>query len=314
MKRPALAAVLLIPLSFASAAEFRFESGLGFTGSELDTRVRTLTPDFIVASSSTEEERDELAVFGRWYFDGLSDERGPLAQAAFVDRASSVGLAYSRAESSARGQFFTVGSGAPADFDFGDFDTDTLALDLRYVQKDSGWFGLAALDYREFSGPVSSDATALSLGVGKYLFDTTALTVSISRPDIDESDPTEYGIAFTHLGSLIGQWQYAADLGYFRLDGDGGLSTDLWSTALRLYPMRQLEFGVGIDFIGDNDFFLSRNRYEGFASWFVTPSVQVAARYWSEDSDGLSIPLIDGTRSESTFDRSGYSVALNIRF
>lgn len=315
MKRLSLAvAALLVPVSFASADEFDFESGLVFAGSEFDSRSRLLTPDFVIASTSVEEESDELSVFGRWYFGGLSDERGPLAQAAFVDRASFVGLRYSRVDSSVRGTILTTDPGLVPAFDSLDSEIDALAVDYRYVQKDSGWFGLAALSYQEVSGAFSDDATSIGLGVGKYLLDTTALEFRVSRPDIGESDPTVYELTFTHLGSLIGSWQYAVDLGYARFDSDDDVFGDTWRTGFSLYPTRRLELGATIDFRDDSDFFLSRNRYEGFLSWFATPSVQVAASYWSEDADGLSVPLFDGTRSESTLDQSGYSFLVNVRF
>lgn len=310
---PFAVAAMLVPLASASADEYRFESGLAFENRDLDSRTRFLTSDFVTVSTRVEEESDELSVFGRWYFGGLSDARGPLAQAAFVDRASFAGLAYSRADSSVRGTVFAIGPDLPGNFDSLDSEIDSLTFDYRYVHKDSGWFGLAGLRYQEFDGVVSGDVTSLSLGAGKYLLDTTAVQFSVRRPDVDESNPTEYGVGLTHLGSLPGAWQYAADLGYTRFDGDG-VSNDTWRMALAVYPVRQLEFGVAIDYRDDNDFFLSRNRYEGFASWFVNPSVQLAARYWSEDSDGLSVPLFDGTRSESTLDLSGYSLAVNVRF
>lgn len=310
---PLAAAAILVPLSFASADEFDFESGLAFTGSEFESRSRLLASDSVIASSAVDDDSDELSVFGRWYFSGLSDGRGPLAQAVFVDRASFVGLAYSRVDSSARGTVFTTDPGSPENFDLPGSEIDSLTLDYRYVQKDSGWFGLAGLSYREFDGAASGDFTSLSLGVGKYLLDTTSLQFAVSRPDIDESDPTEYSIGFAHLGSLMGDWQYAADLGYTHLDGDR-VSQDTWSMALAVYPVRQLELGFAIDYRDDTDLFLFRNRYEGFASWFVSPAVRLAARYWSEDSDTMSVTLFGSTRSESKLDRSGYSLAVSVRF
>ncbi len=180
-----------------------------------------------------------------------------------VDRASSLSVGYSRLEHTVS-QFLSSNDPSlpvipPIDSTF-ELDGDLFAVDFRYVDRDSGWFGNAGLLTSNFTLGVfiddSVDANGWNLGVGKYLFETTTLSLDVGQTDILESDATVVAVSFSHLGDLGERWQYAVDLGYSRLDSDLKFDTDTWAASIALYPTRDLEFGVSVeDVSGNNGFF-----------------------------------------------------------
>ncbi len=302
-------ATVLFPLSFASAEEFRFESGLVFGGADREWRSSFSVPDVGDFSSSFDEDTDDVTLFGRWYIGGLSDKQGPRARAAFVDRASFVDIAYTRSETTAA----AFVSNPTADFnDRVDLENDVFEAAFRYVDKRSGWFGSGSLRHTDLDPVFASESTSLSLGVGKYLLDTTALQFNVTRLDIEESDPMEYGLSLSHLGSLSGQWQYAVDLGYTYVDGDFVPFDDAWQSTFSLYPRRDIEFGVTA-FYRDRPVSGIRDSYEGFASWFITPSVQISARYAYGEGEPETA-FVAGETFFADVEQSRFGMSLNVRF
>lgn len=319
-----LAGMLLATNGFAE--EYDFEIGLAFDSTNFDGSQLTTTPGGTIFSSSN-IDTDELSVFGSWYFAGLSDDKGPRARAAFVDRASSVGVGYSHSEQT----FSTFRSVDDPSFPFPsvdsvlDRDRDSFAVDIRYVDRESGWFGNVGLltSNNTPNGPNgmindSSDATAWNLGVGKYLFQTTALRLDVSEVDSNVGlDASAVAVTFAHLGNIGERWQYATDLGYSRLDPDRGVDFDTWSATVALYPTRDFEFGINVEDVsanGNTAFDLDTTAIEGFASWFVTPNVQLSARYRVDDVSYQSGFIIGGASTERDADQDSFGVSATVRF
>ena len=71
------------------AEEYDFEVGLAFDSTHTEGSKTITTPGETIVNSS-DIDTDVLSVFGSWYFTGLSDDKGPRARAALVDRASSL--------------------------------------------------------------------------------------------------------------------------------------------------------------------------------------------------------------------------------
>ena len=308
------------------AEEYDFEIGLAFNRTTFDGSQLITTPGGTIFSSSN-TDMDELGVFGSWYFAGLSDDIGPRARAAFVDRASSVGVGYSHLEQtislfrSNDDPSFPV---PPIDSVF-DTDGDSLAVQIRYVDRDSGWFGNAGLlesNNMPFgpNGSIddSSDATGWNLGVGKYLFETTALSLDVSEVDGDGGlDTSVYALTFIHLGNFGERWQYAIDVAYSRLDLDRSVDLDNWGATFALYPTRDFEFGINVeDVSADGRTFvdLDTTAIEGFASWFVTPNVQLSARYRVDDVSFFPDVTIGGAPTVSDADQDSFGISATVRF
>lgn len=311
-----LAGVMLMATS-AAAEDFSFEVGATYDRTRLDAE-QTITTGGGSIFNSNDFDTDVYSLFGSWYFAGLSDEKGPRARAAFVDRASALNIGYARTDVSIAASVVSTDPGIPS-FD-GSFksDGDAYVIDARYVWRESGWFagaGVASTN-TTVTGFVddSVDSTAWRLGVGKYLFETTTLALDVSQADEDGGDATNISATFSHLGNMGASWQYAVDLGYSRTDADFDLEFDTWSAALSLYPNRDFEFGVRIA-EQDADFAaLDSTSYEGFLSWFVTPGVVLAARYRVDDVGWLGNVSIGGVEPTSDIDQDSIGVSVSVRF
>lgn len=326
-----LLAGLLITTS-TMGEEFDFEVGITYDSTQFDGRQTITTPGGTLSSSSS-TDTNNLGLLGSWYYAGLSDDKGPRARAVLVDRASSVRVAYSRLD-----QKFstTFDSDDPALILLPGFDStlnsdgDSFAVDLRHVDRDSGWFGHAGLLNSDatLSGAAANsfDATGWSLGIGKYLFDATTLGLDYSQVNVEGGrDATLTAVSFTHLGNRGARWQYAIDLGYRRLDADFGGDLDTWRAAIALYPTRDFEFGIAVEDVSGNtngSFGLSGTTgIEGFASWFVTPNVSLAARVRvDDDADDPGFasfaagPIIAPGSAVSDADQDSFGVSATMRF
>ena len=303
------------------AEEYDFEVGLAFDSTHTEGSKTITTPGETIVNSS-DIDTDVLSVFGSWYFTGLSDDKGPRARAALVDRASSLSFGYSRTDQT-RSAFLMSDDPSsrfpPFDSTF-ESDGDAYTIDFRYVHRDSGWFGDAALlssdTTRNGSVSDSVDATVWNLGIGKYLFDTTTLGLDVGRRYYDGNLwETDVVVSFSHLGNLGERWQYGIDLAYGRSEGDFDFEQDTWAAAIALYPTRDFEFGVGVEDISSSDYLRDSTGIEGFASWFITPSVRVSARYRVDDIDyWFGNIIIGGAQEVRDAEQDSYEISATIRF
>lgn len=301
------------------AEEYDFEIGLAFDSTQTEGSKTVTTPGGTIFNSS-EIDTDELSVSGSWYFAGLSDDKGPRARAELVDRASSLSVGYSRSDRTSSALFTNDDPSIP----FPPFDSkfeshgDSFAVDFRYVDRDSGWFGDAGLLVSDTtrSGFIddSLDATGWSLGVGKYLFETTTLGLDVGQVDDYGRDTTVVAVSFSHLGNLGEHWQYAVDLGYGRVEADFDFDQDTWGATLALYPTRDFEFGVGVEDVSNNGYLSDSTGIEGFASWFITPNVRLSARYRVDDIDYYFANFSSGAPTVSDADQNSYGISATIRF
>lgn len=303
----------------ASAEQYDFEVGLAFDSTSFDGSQTITTPGGTIFNSG-ETDTDELGLFGSWYFAGLTADKGPRARAVLVDRASSLSIGYSRSDQTIA-TFLT--SDDPS-FPFPPIDSrsdsngDSFAIDLRYVHRDSGWFGNAGLltSNTTLRGFVSEsfDATGWRLGVGKYVLDTTTLALDVSQVDADGGlDATVVAVSLEHVGDLGERWQYAIDIGYKRLDADLSIELDTWRTAIALYPSRDFEFGVAVEDVSGL-FGTDATGVEGFASWFVKPNVRLSAHYRVYDAEYFGNVSIGGATTVSDADQDGFGIKATVRF
>lgn len=303
----------------ALAENYDYQVDVGYQSTQFDGS-QTITTVGGTVFNSIDTDTDVLSISGSWYFSGLSDDKGPRARASLVGRASSLSFGYSSTDQT---NTTFLDSDDPA-FPFPPIDSrletdgDAFAIDLRYVDRDSGWFGNVGLLTTDVTvgGFVddSIDANGWSLGVGKYLFDTTTLGVNVSIVDggggLDASIVT---VAFEHLADLGDSWQYAVDLSYEQLDPDAGSDIDTWGAALSLYPSTDFEFGIRVEDT-DGVFGQGGTSVEGFASWFVKPNVRLAAGYRVDDVDFFGNVAIGGAPTVSDADQDAFGISASIRF
>jgi len=299
----------------ARAGDYDFEIDVAFDSSQFDGSQTITTPGGTIFNS-TSTDTDSLSVLGSWYFTGLSDDKGPRARAVLVDRASSLSIGYSRTEWSNSVVFNSSDPGFP----FGpldltvDSDIDTFSADFRYVDRDSGWFGSAGLLAANASvGPFVSESInddGWSLGVGKYLADTTTLSLDFS----DVSDTSAVGLSLEHLGDLGASWQYAVDLGYSYVDLGGGFDLDRLGAAIALYPTRDFEFGLAFENVSGDFPSADSQAVEGFASWYVKPNVRLSARYRVNDADYIRTFSFSTGPTVNDSDEDSFGISASMRF
>ncbi|MEM7502883.1 MAG: hypothetical protein AAF417_12600 [Pseudomonadota bacterium] len=320
---------LIASMSIAPNAlgdEYTFDLGLAFDGTSFDGSQSITTLGGNVFSSNA-FDTDEVRAFGRWYFSGLSDAIGPRARAAFVDRASSLSLSYSHLDQ--RNTLFRRNDDpslpiSPLDTVV-ESDGDSFAAEIRYVDRDSGWFGDVDLLATNFlaDGPNGTingelDTRGWSIGFGKYLLEATALGLEYGELDSEGGgDTSAVAATLTHLGTIGERWQYAIDLEFSRLNPDVGADQNVWGSAIALYPTPNVEFGIGVEDVstGGRQFIdLDRTTIEGFASWFLRENVQISAHYRVDDVDFAPDVLIGGAPTEAQADRESFGISATVRF
>ena len=317
----ALTAALVTSAPLASADDYSFEIGLDYTGERFESDLVILNPiSNLPITTSTDIDTDDITVFGSWYFNGLSDDEGPRARAAFVDRASVANAVYSQAESTAS---VSVSSDdplfSPVVIPDVDIDADLFGVDGTFVSRDSGWFGqlgIAQLSLGSDTLGGDVDATTLAAGGGKYIARNTALGVNIAQIDADEGDATVIGVGFAHLGTLNPNWWYAIDIDYSHTDGDGDTESNSLRTALSFYAGRDIEFGFAIDWTDESNVFDSSDRtgFDFFGSWFITPNFRVGANYRIDNTGDDPLFNAGGAVTSSGSDQYAFGVNALVRF
>lgn len=315
----ALPALALLTAN-AMAEEYGFEIDLAYDKTSFDG-AQTITTPVGSIFSSNEIDTDDVNLLGSWYFVGLSDDKGPRARAVLVDRASSLSFAYSRTEQTIATILTSDGPSLPLPPVDSQIESkgNSFAVDFRYVDRDSGWFGRAGLlssDIR-FAGSVSDsfDASGWRLGVGKYLFETTTLGIDYSQVELDGGvDAKALLVSLEHLGSLGERWEYAIDVDYNRSDVDSGTDLDTWGAAVALYPTRDIEFGLAWEEVSADLAFADRSSLRVFGSWFVKPNVRLFARYQVDDVGAFGNVSIGGASTVGDTDQYSFGLGASIRF
>ncbi len=294
------------------AADFNYEVTLDYGRASSDSiNISTVNgvPDPSIGTTFISSDSDDFGLTGTWYYSGLSDANGPKSRAAFLSRASGVSIGYSRDESSSS---FDFGGGIfPPVAGTAKSSTNAISLRLRHVWRDNGWYVLAGLMSLEskissvLNGNAVSgdaDASAYSVGVGKYLGKQTAVELSVSEADAEGFDSTNFALSLNHVGSVGSTWQYGIDFSIAKSDQ----STDEGSYTLRgsLFPTPDFEFGLAFS-QQRFDFGVDRDSVEGFAGWFVSDNVALFGKYAEDLSDNL--PGADS-------DNSVVGVGVTVRF
>lgn len=315
------AAVVVLGVSMnASGEEFRYAAGLEFSSESFDSTsiFTTVGPPPTTVVDSTSIDTDTIRLAGQWYFSGLSDERGPRARAAFVDRASTVALSYTWLDQDIASIRTSDDPLVPATGFAASPSGGEINLGLRYVNRESGWFGTAALSRADIDvganlGANSFDATGWQVGLGKYFWDTTAVQFAYGQVNADFNDSKSFAILVNHLGALGGNWQYGADVAFERRDSDFGDDANNLSAAFSLYPNRDIEFGVRY-FRDEQEFFDGIDGYEGFASWYFNPRVSLAASYRVDDVVSVGTVFLPLAELSQSADQDTVTLSIDVRF
>lgn len=230
---------------------------------------------------------DKYTVGGRFYFDDVSTDKGPLGEAAFVDKASSIG-----------------GSYVYTDLDdiVEDADGDQYNLDGRVVFNNFIVEGAWTRETPDFS-----DIDYYSVGLGYYITDTTTIVGTYRTSDVEDSDDIdagdidEWNIGLEHL------WLLGSDGSAFKLEGnygwidvDDGDDIDSWNIGGTWYINRNL--GIGANYSRFDNFGIEADTYGLGVEWFVTEKIGLSALYSYEEVDDTDVEV------------NAFAVAAEVRF
>lgn len=214
-------------------------------------------------------ETDVLGLGGTYYFSGVDDSKGPLAEAAFLHQASSLSLSYDKSEIDDLGA---------------DVDITFIGVAGRFVNKDSGLileagYATVELEYDLFS----EDDDIVSVGIGGYLDNVTAITVRYSSNDGDDGISLDYQRVHTLESGRI-------------LNVEASLShTDINDSS------DVTDFQYGVDFFFSNRFSVGGSvgyiwsdiddalQYGVEAEYFFTNNIAVSAAFNRIDFDNADI-------------------------
>ncbi len=281
----------LLAASISQAGEYQFEMGLDYTETDVD--------------SGTEE--DSHTVSGRYYLSPVDDSKGPLAEAAFLQRASHIDLSYQKInwENDA-----ILNPSSRRNANGG-------SVGATYIFKDSGW--LLSADYsdgKQDAGTYDEDQYGYNVAVGKYVAENTLVSLAYNESVVDNSYNLDrlicgfdgcliipfrrvskttkdgFNLAVKHVGNL-GRFDYSLQAGYSQ--GEEKYKNEYWSNGDRLsryrydndwtgenldfafYPSDRWRIGLGYRHNDTEGF--DTEYYSVNLQWFVTPNIALDFGY-----------------------------------
>ena len=172
LNKHAIAVGLALAVALPAHAEFRWELGASYLSGDVDD-------DFIDA------DVDIAGVDGSQFFSPVSTEKGPLSEAAFLDRAS---------------HGWTCWPVTVKLTTAGDVDITSYGVGSRWViNKDAGWLIEGAVSRDEFE---NFEVDNFTIGGGKYLLENTLVRLSYTYTDPDLGDDIDaYTIEAEHIAA-----------------------------------------------------------------------------------------------------------------
>ena len=237
MKNVLLTSIAALGVSVSAYGDYQFEGNIGYNQGDVEDL------DF-----------DGYSLSASVYFDVVDDSKGPLREAAFLDKASNVSLSFATSEFD----------------DFGDSD-DISAISTRIVIQED-WIVVGA--YTDL------DADELfSIGAGAYLSDTSDVIVSYSR--LADGDFDSLGVTFHSLTHLGAGSAISSDIGFSYIDSDENGYSAIGSVTY--YPLSQLGFGANVVRTSLND--IDTTALSIFAEYFFNQNISGEISYTTSDED-----------------------------
>jgi hypothetical protein len=257
-----LAACIVLASHVAFADPYHAELNEGFSNGNIDIGDDT-------------SDKDQKYIGGSYYFSKVATDKGPLGEAAFLAKASSVSALF--------GETKYEDHSASAEFDDTAFGVHIVAesgliVDFDYISADNDE------DHH--------DVETLSLGAGTYIGDHHAIVFSYGNElDEDSSDyeiSTErYNLNYRSVLSLSGDAAIAvdADLAYVKMDFDNEFDNEGYdaSVGVTYYPIKKLglEAIVGNQDVGE----VTTKYWSVGAEYFIIDNFAVSLAYQDAEED-----------------------------
>lgn len=248
MKKTLLgAAIALLSSSVVYAQDYQFEVGANYINGDL-----------------ADVDYDGYGLNAQLHLDKVDTSKGPLNQAAFLDKSSFVNLAWATAKADV--------SGADS--------VDATAIGGRFV---TGSNIIIEADYLDLE-----DDSAYGVGIGTYISET--IDVVASYETFDKADESSFAVDLHGLNPLKGETAVAFDLGLAYIDFEDD-SAYRFNAGADYYLNNALSIGAGAAFVSADDFDTSAVSVR--ADYFVTPIVRLGAAFTTlgQDADGQDIQL-----------------------
>lgn len=268
-KKTALAAGIGLALSATAQADYRFQADAGISGGDVSS----------------------ISLGGTAYLMPVDDTKGPLGEAAFIDQASSLSVLVSDGETD-------VDSAS-------DVELESYGISGRYVTKQSGgWIVDLGAERDEVDG---FEVDNYSIGVGKYLWDTTTLVFTYGNSDAEVGgDVDSYRLDLDHLITFEnnGGLKLHAAYGVTDIDDDEDFSdsedVDVYEVDATWYVCKHL--GLGIGYSNTEDAGEELEQYFASAEYFISDSIAVGVAYTEAEVE------------DTGFETDSYLLTLSARF
>ncbi|NLN57407.1 MAG: putative porin [Gammaproteobacteria bacterium] len=198
-KKLALATALLAGLTSTHA--YQFEINGGYENTDFDG----------------EADVDTLFINGKYYLNGVQVKNAPLAEAAFLAKASNIGLGYAHA--SIDDLEFDLGSfvGTNTFIVNADLDIDNVGISGEFYIPNSQFYISGNLNHTEITAKVlgaeeSTDNTGYALEVGYLPTNGLLLAVGATNENIDPIQVANYGFTTNFLNAATLQDDTAVSL------------------------------------------------------------------------------------------------------
>jgi hypothetical protein len=288
-KKTAIIAGIGLALSATAQADYRWELGAGYAAGNFDYKTKNSPLNI-----NDDNDTDVIDLSGTYYLENVDTSKGPLGEAAFLDHASNITLAFTDGE-------LDISKGSNK-------DGQTYSVDTRYVAEGPGWKlsgWLVDLGY-ERAEPGDADIDIWSLGIGKYITPNTTLVLGYQNDSVNNGgDVDSWGADVEHFFAFTnGDLKARAHGGKTVVSGLDDPTT--WGLGATWYLNNN--WGFGLDY-GQDDV----NGYETEAihanvEWFITENFAVDLSYTDIQPDDIDIDAADGGgKLETEYDQVGIS-------
>jgi len=270
-KKTAIITGIALAMSAGAQADYDWELGAGYTAGKLEGKLKFNGQEV----EKEDLDTDQYALSGTWYMETVDTSNGPLGEAAFLDHASNITLAF--------------GDGKVRFNNENNDDEQSYEASMRYVAEGPGWklsgwlVDLSAMR----AEPENEKIDQYNVGVGKYITDNTTLVLNYESTSLNN-------------GNGSGVDSYGGTVEHFFAFGDGGLKAegnfartylnnaddiDSYGVSATYYLSNNLGFGANWEQLEQSGYEI--NQFGVSAEWFINESFAVSLSYMDQEADNI---------------------------
>lgn len=234
------------------------------------------------------EDLDTFGISGKYYLNGVNTKNSPLAEAAFLSKASNIGLGYANSS---------------IDEDGADLEIDTVGLNGEFFIPNSQFYVSGSLNRSEVTvegefGKASDDNVGYALEAGYLPVDGLLIAAGVAKENLDPMYVSKNGFidTFSNISAVADDTavtlraKYVTQIGNYFTNFEGATYFGD-ETAYRLGTDLYIDptLSVGVSFM-DTTFDDFDTVWAVRAQKFFTPAIAVGLNYTTtEDADSYGI-------------------------